>query len=92
MNLSVIFVPVAGVLIIDALFIRPMAYHIDALETNRSFNGRGFFAWGVGALIAILASDGIIGTLTGVAALDAILVSGVIYTVSAWRQREVRGA
>lgn len=86
--LSVIFIPVAGVLIIDAFLIRPSAYCIETLDANSTFNLKGFVAWAVGAVVAVLASDGLIGTLTDIAAVDAVLVSGLIYVVLAWRGRE----
>jgi len=87
--LSVIFIPVAGVLIIDALFIRPNSYRIETLENNRRLNWKGFVAWAVGAVIAVLASDEIIPTLTEIAAIDAVLLSAIIYISLAWNEREV---
>lgn len=86
--LSVIFIPVAGVLIIDALMIRPKVYRIETLDHNRRFNWKGFAAWAVGAVIAVLASDGIIPTLTKIAAIDAVLLSAIIYIALAWNERE----
>lgn len=88
--LSVIFIPVAGVLIIDALFIRPKAYRIETLENNRRLNWKGFVAWAVGAIVAVLASDAIIPTLSKIAAIDAVFLSAIIYTALAWNERESR--
>ena len=90
--LSVVFIPVAGVLIIDALVIRPGAYRIETLETNRQFNNRGFIAWVMGALVAVLSSEGLIGSLTNIAAIDAVLVSAVIYLLSTWNSREKKAS
>lgn len=86
--LSVIFIPVAGVLMIDALLIRPKAYRIETLENNRSLNWKGFVAWAVGAAIAILASEGITQPLSKIAAIDAVLLSAIIYIALAWNERE----
>ncbi len=87
--LSVIFIPVAGVLIIDALLIRPDAYRIESLENNRSLNWKGFVAWAFGAVIAVLASDGFIPALSKIAAIDAVVLSAIIYIAFAWNERDV---
>jgi len=85
--LSVIFIPVAGVLIIDALAIRPNVYEIETLDNNRALNWKGFVAWALGAIFAVLASEGLIPTLTNIAAMDAVILSGMLYTVLAWNER-----
>jgi len=85
--LSVIFIPVAGVLMIDALFIRPKLYKIETLENNRALNWKGFIAWLVGAIIALLASESIIPTLTKIAAMDAVILSAIVYLILAWNER-----
>ena len=85
--LSVIFIPVAGVLIIDALYIRPNVYRIETLERNRALNWKGFTAWAIGAVVAVLASESILPTLTKIAAMDAVILSGVIYIILAWNER-----
>lgn len=85
--LSVIFIPVAGVLIIDALFVRPKAYRIEALENNRALNWKGFAAWAVGAVFAVLASEEILPTITKIAAMDAVILSGLVYVILAWNDR-----
>ena len=84
--LSVVFIPVAGVLMIDALLIRPSAYRISVLENNRRFNSKGLIAWAMGALVAILASERVI-TLTDIAAVDAVITASLIYVVIAWNDR-----
>jgi cytosine permease len=43
--LSVIFIPVAGVIMSDYLLIRPGHYTIESLENNRGLNVKGFAAW-----------------------------------------------
>ncbi len=88
--LSVIFIPVAGVIIIDYILIRPAAYTINALEENSGVNAPGLIAWAIGAAFAVLASEAILPTLTGIAALDAVVLAGIVYTALAWRKREAR--
>ena len=88
--LSVIFIPVAGVIIIDRLVIRPGAYVIASLEGNRSLNIAGLAAWAVGATLAILGTEALIPTLTGIAAVDAVVLTAGVYLALGWSQREVR--
>ena len=47
--LSVIFVPVAGVIIVDYLLIRTASYSVATLDKNRALNLKGFVAWTAGA-------------------------------------------
>jgi len=88
--LSDIFIPVAGVIIIDALFIRRSDYHIDTLADNRAFNGAGLLAWAVGAGFALMISHGIIPILTGITSIDAILFAGLVYLALSWMVRRRR--
>jgi len=81
--LSIIFIPVAGVLMIDRLFIRPDVYNLKTLESNTTLNVPAFLAWGIGAVVAILADRGTIPNLTGIGAIDALLLSAVLYFVFA---------
>ncbi len=85
--LSVIFIPVAGVIMSDYLLIRKDAYTIAALENNKAINIKGFVAWAAGAVVAVLASENIIPTFTGIAAMDAVLLSAGVYIALAWRGR-----
>jgi cytosine permease len=87
--LSVIFVPVAGVIISDYLFIRPAAYRIESLSDNRSISPKGFIAWLLSAIFVILTTEGIIPSPSGIAAIDAILLAGVIYTAVSWNERQM---
>ncbi|MEP5937534.1 MAG: cytosine permease [Erythrobacter sp.] len=88
--LSVVFIPVAGVIIVDRIVIRPGAYVIDRLDGNRRANVAGLTAWAVGAILAILGTEGMIPTLTGIAALDAIILTAGVFLILGWNQREVR--
>ncbi|MDJ0921590.1 MAG: cytosine permease [Henriciella sp.] len=79
--LSIIFVPVAGVILIDALFVRPKAYVIETLSNNANFNPAGFVSWLVGATAAILMSEGLIPSPTSMAAMDAAILTGLLYAL-----------
>ena len=81
--LSIIFIPVAGVLIIDRFFIRPKVYNLEKLSDNNTLNVPAFTAWGIGAVVAILADRGAIPNLTGIGAMDALLLSAVLYFIFA---------
>lgn len=76
--LAVIFAPVAGVITIDYLFLRRDAYHDARLEAERDYIPAAIGAWALGALIAVLAAEGML-SITGVAALDAIGVTAVTF-------------
>jgi len=81
--LSIIFIPVAGVLIIDRFFIRPKVYNLETLSDNNRLNIPAFIAWVIGAVVAILADRGTIPNLTGIGAMDALILSAVLYFVFA---------
>jgi cytosine permease len=79
--LSDIFVPVAGVIIIDALFIKPNDYNITTLENHFKFSIPAFFAWLVGAAYAVF--NGVLFSVdvTGITVIDAIVLTSIIYIV-----------
>ena len=77
--LSVIFIPVAGVIIVDFFLVQRQAYQVETLELNRSLNVKGIIAWSVGALFAVIASETELPSLTQIAAIDAVLLSAVAY-------------
>lgn len=81
--LSIVFIPVAGVLIIDRILIRPEAYKLDSLQDNNHLNVTAMIAWAIGAVFAILADRGQIPTFTGIGTLDALILSTVLYFVFA---------
>ena len=88
--LSVIFVPVAGVILIDYFLIRPGRYRVETLAANRSFNPKGFAAWAVGAAAAIAMEEGLLPSLTGMAAMDAAALSAIVYLVLTWSERSMQ--
>ena len=81
--LSVVFIPVAGVIIVDHFIARPEAYRVTEVEENQPLNRWGLLAWFMGAAIALAASEGFIGSVTRVAALDAMLTTAVLYWIAA---------
>jgi len=81
--LSVVFIPVAGVIIVDHFIARPEAYRVTEVEDNQPLNRWGLLAWFMGAAIALSASEGFIGSVTRVAALDAMLTTAVLYWIAA---------
>ncbi len=72
--LAVIFAPVAGVIAIDYLFLRRSVYHEARLTAEQDYFPAAIAAWVLGAIIAVLASEGML-SITGIAALDAIGVT-----------------
>ena len=81
--LSVVFIPVAGVIIVDHFIARPEAYRVTEVEDNQPVNRWGLLTWFMGAAIALAASEGFIGSVTRVAALDAMLTTAVLYWIAA---------
>ncbi|NNE56631.1 MAG: cytosine permease [Hellea sp.] len=79
--LSIIFIPVAGVLVIDRLLLRPEAYNLETLADNNTLNTTAFASWAIGAAFAILADRGMVPTATGIGAMDALLLSAVLYII-----------
>lgn len=86
--LSDIFVPVAGVIIVDALLLRRKSYHIETLTANRAFNWPGLLAWGLGATIALLISNNWLYSPTGITSIDAILLAAGLYLLLVWVERK----
>ena len=76
--LSIIFVPVAGVIIVDFLFVRRAAYHESRKVLEVSFRPAAVISWLVGAAVALVGSWGWI-SLSSIAAIDAMLVAGFTY-------------
>ena len=81
--LSVVFIPVAGVIIVDHFIARPQAYRVTEVEDNQPLNRWGLLTWFMGAAMALAASEGFIGSLTRVAALDAMLTTAVLFWIAA---------
>ncbi len=82
--LSIVFVPIASIIIVDFFLLRPAAYAGAALEAIKPFEIPALIAWAVGALVAVLGSLGVL-RVTGIAAVDAMLVSALAYGALRWR-------
>jgi cytosine permease len=76
--LSVIFVPVAGVIFVDYLIVRRSAYHENREAMEKNLRPVAVLAWATGAIFAFAGSRGWY-SLSGIAAIDAMLVSGTVY-------------
>ena len=78
--LAIIFVPVAGVIAVDYLFARRAAFHEQLESAQRDLSPMALAAWAAGAAVALLGSVGLL-RVSGIAALDAMLVSGIAYGI-----------
>ncbi|MFQ5548117.1 MAG: purine-cytosine permease family protein [Woeseia sp.] len=76
--LAIVFVPVAGVIATDYVIVRRSAYHADRIAMQRPYAPLAIAAWAAGALVALLGAEGIV-SLSGIAAVDAMLISATVY-------------
>jgi len=76
--LAIVFVPVAGVIAVDYLYARRSAYHEELEVAQRSLSPAALGAWGAGAAVALLGSMEWL-RVSGIAALDAMLVAAAVY-------------
>ncbi len=76
--LAIVFVPVAGVVAVDYLFLRRSAYEREHLELQPGIRLAAVASWGLGACIALMGSLDWLA-FTSVAAIDAMLVSAGAY-------------
>jgi len=86
--LSIIFVPVAGVITVDYFFLRRSAYHDRRIELQTVLRMDAVISWAIGALVALLGSWGWF-SLTDIAAIDAMLIAAAAYFLLS-RFRSVR--
>ncbi len=77
--LSAIFVPVAGVLVVDYLVVRRDHYALENLGEGPAINIRAFAAWVVGAGFAIGEIGGTFASPTGFPALEAAAITALTY-------------
>lgn len=82
--LSIIFIPVAGIVISDYFFVRRDAYRIEQLENNRKFAPIAFCAWFIGAVAALAMSEGFVQSPSGIGAIDAIILTAISYLALTW--------
>ena len=86
--LAVIFVPVAGVIVTDYLFVRRDVYSADTLNANQALSMPAFISWAAGAVLAALVSNGMVGTVLGVGVLDSIFLSALLYGALTYKRKE----
>lgn len=77
--LSIVFIPVAGVVIVDHFLVRQTHYAVEVVTDNQPLNLPGLLAWFAGAAVALAGSEGVIVSFTTVAAIDAMVVSASLY-------------
>jgi cytosine permease len=82
--LSIVFVPIASIIIVDFFLLRPAAYTGAAINSIKAVETSALIAWAGGACVAVLGSAGVL-RLTGIAAVDAMLVSALAYGALRWR-------
>ncbi len=78
--LAIVFVPVAGVIAVDHFFARRAAYFEDLRTAERKVSPMALISWAAGSIVALLGAEAVIA-LTGIAALDAMLVSALSYAI-----------
>ncbi|QFU75237.1 cytosine permease [Halioglobus maricola] len=76
--LSIVFVPVAGVIAVDYLLMRRSAYHEARVDMECEYRGTALASWAVGACVALAGDLGLV-TLSGMAAVDAMLIAALAY-------------
>jgi cytosine permease len=86
--LSIVFVPVASIIVIDFFWLRRSDYLLGDGGSS-GVEPPALAAWAAGAGVAMLGSAGLLH-LTGVAAIDALLVTAALYVVLRWRRRGYR--
>ena len=82
--LSIIFIPVAGIVIMDYLFVRRDDYRIEQLDNNRKFAPIAFCAWFIGATVSLLMYWGILQSPSKIEAIDAIVLTAISYLILSW--------
>lgn len=79
--LSTIFVPVAGVIITDFMFVKGSSYQLSTLANNQALSIPAFIAWTIGALSSVFSAEIMWLSFTGISVIDAILITGIIYFI-----------
>jgi len=87
--LSIVFVPIASVIVLDCFFIRPADYLDEVAASVTRIEPAALAAWAIGASVAVLGSAGFV-RLSGIAAVDALVVAAIVYGALRWRSRTAR--
>ncbi|MCR9268507.1 MAG: cytosine permease [Hyphomonadaceae bacterium] len=85
--LSIIFIPVAGVVIADYILVRRAHYRIESLDQNRKFAPKAFGAWAIGAVASLIMYYYPSLSPSGISAIDAIALTAFSYLGLAWTDR-----
>lgn len=76
--LAIVFVPVAGVIIVDYFVVRRWAYNDNFASNLRDWSASALLAWLLGSAVALLGATGVL-QISSIAALDAMLVAALSY-------------
>ena len=79
--LATIFIPVAGVIIVDFCLVNRTAYMNQQVNKDKHINKPAMFAWFCGAVVASADFVSDIPIISGIASIDAIAVAGTLYFV-----------
>lgn len=79
--LATVFIPVCGIIIVDFFFLNRKAYQFNQLKLSKRISWPAIFAWSVGAMYATLAEFGIIGSISSISSVDAIILSATIHLI-----------
>ncbi len=88
--LAVVFVPVAGVIIVDVFLAAPSRYRDPDFETRIATNRAGLGAWILGAGYAAADLNFTIPSLSGAVVVDAVIATGLAYLLLSriWPRRD----
>jgi len=87
--LSIVFVPVASIIILDYFFVRPADYLGEPHASVRRIEPTALAAWATGGCVAVLGSAGYL-RLSGIAAVDALVAAAIVYGALRRRRRAAR--
>lgn len=77
--LSILFVPVAGIILVDFYLSRKADYRAETLTRNPAYNVPALSVWGLGVLVGIGSDQEVLPTLSGVSAIDSIALAVCLY-------------
>lgn len=77
--LSILFVPVAGIILVDFYVNRKADYCQESLTENPAYNTPALAVWGLGVLVGIGGDQDILPTISSVSAIDSIVLAIVLY-------------
>ncbi len=83
--LSVTIPPIGAIYVIEAFLIRKFNLNLDHLAYEPKLNHCAFIAWIIATIIGYLSENDII-TLVGIASLDSLIVSAIVYVIISWRR------